>query len=102
MCYNNYMISTPKEELLKIGKKFKEIRLSQKLKRKTLALRSGMSESSLKRFELTGEISLDSLIKISNVLSIKNWIASILEEEHYESLDDILKSKKKIKKRGII
>lgn len=96
------MINTPKEDLEKIGKKFKEIRLTHKLKRKTLALRSGMSESSLKRFEVTGEISLDSLVKISNVLNVKNWITSILEEEHFESLDAIVKSKKATKKRGVI
>jgi transcriptional regulator with XRE-family HTH domain len=96
------MISTPKEDLISIGKKFKEIRLSQRLMRKTLALRSGMSESSLKRFEVTGEISLDSLVKISNVLNVKSWISSILAEEHFESINDIVKSKKKIKKRGVI
>ena len=96
------MINTPKDDLEKISKKFKEMRLSQKLTRKTLALRAGMSESSLKRFEVTGEISLDSLVKISNVLSIKNWITCILEEEHFESLDSIVKFKNKIKKRGVI
>lgn len=96
------MISTPKNDLEKIGKKFKEIRLSQKLKRKTLALKSGMSESSLKRFEVTGEISLNSLIKISHVLNVTNWFNSILQEEHFESLDDVIKEKNKTKKRGVI
>lgn len=96
------MVNTPKEDLNKIGQKFKEIRLSQNLKRSTLALKSGVSESSLKRFERTGEISLDSLIKISNVLNMKNWISCILEEEHFESLDGMMNLKKKTKKRGVI
>ena len=96
------MINTPKDDLEKISKKFKEMRLSQNLTRKTLALRAGMSESSLKRFEVTGEISLDSLVKISNVLNLKNWINCILEEEHFDSLDSIVKLKNKIKKRGVI
>jgi transcriptional regulator with XRE-family HTH domain len=96
------MINTPKENLEKIGKKFKEMRLAQNLKRKTLALRSGVSESSLKRFELTGEISLDSLINISNVLNMNNWITSILEEEHFESLEAVMKVKNKMKRRGVI
>jgi hypothetical protein len=67
-----------------------------------LALKSGVSESSLKRFEVTGEISLDSLVKISNVLNIKNWINSIFEEEHFSSLDAVITSKNKLKKRGTI
>ena len=96
------MFNTPKEDLEKIGKKFKEMRLAQNLKRKTLALKSGMSESSLKRFEQTGEISLESLIKISNVLEVKSWVTSILEEEKFESLEAIMNLKKKTKKRGVI
>lgn len=97
------IIDTPKDDLLKIAKKFKEIRLDQNLKRKTLAIKSGVSESSLKRFEVTGEISLNSLVKISNVLNVRNWIASILEENYYESLEAIIdKQKRKKKKRGVI
>jgi transcriptional regulator with XRE-family HTH domain len=52
-------MDTPKETLQKIGKKLKKIRLSQNYKRQTIAIKSGVSESSLKRFESTGEISLD-------------------------------------------
>jgi len=96
------MLNTPKEDREKIGKKFKEIRLAQNLKRETVALRAGVSESSLKRFELSGEISLESLIKISNVLNMRNWIQSIFEEEHFASLDEIMNAKKKPKKRGTI
>jgi transcriptional regulator with XRE-family HTH domain len=94
-------MDTPKETLQKIGKKLKEIRLSQNYKRQTIAIKSGVSESSLKRFESTGEISLDSLIKISTSLGITNWINSILAEEYIESLDALIKSKKVLKKRGV-
>jgi transcriptional regulator with XRE-family HTH domain len=48
----------PKYELLQIGQKFKEIRLALNMKRLTLALKSGVSESTIKRFESSGEISL--------------------------------------------
>lgn len=96
------MLNTPKEDREKIGKKFKEIRLAQNLKRETLALRAGVSESSLKRFELSGEISLESFIKISNVLNVRSWIQSVFEEEYFTSLDEIMTAKKKTKKRGTI
>lgn len=96
------MMNTPKEDREKIGKKFKEIRLAQNLKRETLALRAGVSESSLKRFELSGEVSLESFIKISNVLNVRSWIQSVFEEEHFTSLDEIMNARKKTKKRGTI
>ena len=94
------MQSTLKETLEKLGQKFKELRLAKNLKRQTLALNSGMSESSLKRFETNGEISLESLLKLSNALDINSWIQSIMNEEHIHSIDQLIKQKSKSKKRG--
>jgi len=96
------MLNTHKENIEKIGLKFKELRLLKGYKRKTLSEKTGVSESSIKRFELTGEISLDSLLKISNVLNITNWLTCILEEEHFSSIDEIVKTKNKTKQRGTI
>jgi len=98
----NFMQNTLKETLEQLGQKFKELRLAKNLKRQTLALNSGMSESSLKRFETSGEISLESLLKISNVLDVKSWIHSIMNEEHIHSIDQLIKQKIKSKKRGLL
>lgn len=42
----------------------KKRRLSKNLSRKTLAENSGVSESTIKRFELTGVVTLEALILI--------------------------------------
>lgn len=51
-----------------ISKRARERRLAGNLSRKTLSARSGVPESTIKRFETEGEASLDALLKISLAL----------------------------------
>lgn len=46
----------------------KALRLLRGWKRTTLAERSGVSAASLKRFETTGQVSLESLLKLAHAL----------------------------------
>lgn len=53
---------------IQIAKRAKERRLAENLSRKTLSARSGVPESTIKRFETEAEASLDALLKISLAL----------------------------------
>lgn len=66
-----------KKSSQKIAKAVKELRLSNNLSRKTLSLKSGVSDASIKRFELEGEISFSSLLKIVSALNCLNNFESI-------------------------
>lgn len=63
-------ISTPTQQsvLAALTERVKERRKELKLTQKTLALRSGVSYASVRRFEQTGDISLASLLKIAGAL----------------------------------
>jgi transcriptional regulator with XRE-family HTH domain len=94
-------LQTTEELLLKIGLKFKQVRLAQGLKRSSLAKLSNVSESSIKRFETIGEISLSSFLKISHVLSQSQWIDQILSAEILTSLSQLdLQTNQLKNKRG--
>jgi len=62
------MLKSPQEIMQEIAKRAKAKRLEQNLTQEGLALRSGVSLGSIKRFERTGEISLKSLIDIALAL----------------------------------
>jgi transcriptional regulator with XRE-family HTH domain len=66
----------------------KEMNLSQEI----LAARSGVSFGSVKRFERTGQISLESLLKLAVALNALKDFDAIFAEALQEgrSLDDIL------------
>ena len=59
---------TPSEVSLELAKRLKEIRRQLKLSQADLAERSGVSLGSLKRFESSGRISLESLLKLAHLL----------------------------------
>ena len=59
---------TPREMALHIAEQAQAKRLSLNLSQKTLSQRSGVSLGVLKKFEQTGKISLESLLKLAWVL----------------------------------
>jgi transcriptional regulator with XRE-family HTH domain len=97
----NFFLITPKEAAEHIAKAAKVKRLSLNLSQKSLSERSGVSFSVLKKFENTGKISLESLLKLALTLDSINDFTNLFPEtplENLHSIDDILKDKSR--KRG--
>lgn len=66
----NYSINkTPSQVQLSLAKRFREIRKSKKLSQNELANKSGVSYGSIRRFEYTGQISLESLLKLAHLFN---------------------------------
>ncbi len=101
----NINISTPASVMENLKVKYQQKRLFKNLTQDGLSSRSGVSLGSLKRFETTGYISLESLLKISSVLECLDDFSAValpvVKEIH--SIDDIINTKIiKTKKRGTI
>lgn len=96
-------ISTPKSIMQNLKDKFKQKRLSLNLTQEGLSNKSGVSLGSIKRFEKSGEISFESLLKVALVLNCLDDFKNIAnkKDEQYETMDDLLKIKP-LKKRGLI
>lgn len=94
-------IKTPYEMANTIARKARAKRLSFNLSQQTLSENAGVSYSSLKKFERTGQISLISLLKISLALDELEKFEHLFEkspEELPASIDDLLLDKSR--KRG--
>ena len=68
-----------------------------------MSARAGVPLSTLRKFEQKGVISLDSFLKILSVVGGLEEIVDALKlkEQHFKSIDEVLKSEEKpIKKRG--
>lgn len=96
-------IQTPSSMLETIKDNFKQQRLSLNLTQEGLSNKSGVSLGSIKRFETTGQISLESLLKVAFILDGLNDFQNIAikKEDNFKTMDELLKSKP-IKKRGVI
>ena len=63
---------TPLSTLIDIAKKVRALRKQMGYSQAELALRSGVSLGSIKRFERSGQISLESLVKMAHLLDRLN------------------------------
>lgn len=79
------LMKTPKDVNNDIVKRMRARRKEQKLSR-----RAGVSLGSLKRFEQTGNISLDSLIKIAFVLNCQEDFESLFAKKGYSSIQEVI------------
>lgn len=92
---------TPQELAQNIAKRAQERRLSLNLSQKNLAERAGVSLGSLKVFEQSGKISLDSLLKIALILDSLEEFTHLFKSISLDlprSLEDLLKNNQR--KRG--
>jgi len=69
----------PYDFLEDLARKHKLIRKQANITQSELAKRSGVSLGSIKRFELTGQISLESLLKLSYILNHLNDFEAIFK-----------------------
>lgn len=74
-----YLLKTNKDLQKEIAFRFKQKRLDKNLTQEGLSERSGISLGTLKRFENTGEISLQSLLKIALVLNVLDEFDNLLK-----------------------
>lgn len=84
-----------------IAVRLRELRLSENLSQEGLAQRAGISYGSLKRFERTGQISFESLLKLALILGVLEDFDLLFRDslKSKASLDDIIR-KPKLRKRG--
>jgi transcriptional regulator with XRE-family HTH domain len=76
-----------------LRQKFKTRRKQRGYTQSELSERSGVSLGSLKRFETTGQISLESLLKLAFVLECLGEFEKVCteEEESFQSIEEVLR-----------
>lgn len=79
---NTYSITKQPSAVLKeVAERHKKYRKNRKISQETLAERSGISLGSLKRFESTGQISFESLLRLAHFFGLLDHFSSLFEEK---------------------
>ena len=78
-----------------IAQKIVRLRKRKKITQKQLAARSGVSLGSLKRFEQSGEISLQSLTKIAIALDVENELEDLFNTVPFASIEEVINEQTK-------
>ena len=78
-----------------IAQKIVRLRKRKKITQKQLAARSGVSLGSLKRFEQSGEISLQSLTKIAIALDVEHELEDLFNNVPFASIEEVINEQTK-------
>lgn len=81
---------TPSLLMMGIAERVKERRLEKNWTQKMLATKAGVSFSSYRRFETSGEISIRSLVMIAFALDMTDQFDALFSGKSYQSIDDII------------
>ena len=85
-------IASPDEVRKKIADRFRLRRKERKLSRKKLSLLSGVSYASIRRFEETGNISLNSLLLLASKLDALSDFDALFAKKRPTNIDEVGKS----------
>ena len=98
----DFELKTTGEMAQILAKQVRELRLLNKWKRSTMAERSGVSDSSLRRFEQTAKISLENFLKLLSALGRLHEMDDLLHLPSAKSIDELETQKHKLPKRGSV
>lgn len=94
-------LRTPREMASELGQRIARLRLARDWKRATLAERSGVPEPTLKRFETTGQGSLETLLKLAQALDGLEQFEPLLALPQLRTIAEIeQRMASKTRKRG--
>ncbi len=89
-----YILDTPSDIAVKLAQKMKSIRKRRKITQKQLAARSNVSYATLRKYEKTGQISLESFIKISMELGLTDELNNLFSTPIYNSIEEVINEQK--------
>lgn len=92
--------STYKEVCLDIARRVKQRRLELNLTQAGLASRADVNVETYRKFERTGKISLENLVKIGFVFDAIDDFEQLFLQEQFQNLDELLGKKKSKRERG--
>ena len=73
-----------------IAERIVQLRKRKRITQKEIARRSGVSLGSVKRFEQSGEISLQSLTKIAIALGVDGELDTLFSEVPFASIEEVM------------
>ncbi|MCI6630785.1 MAG: helix-turn-helix transcriptional regulator [Lachnospiraceae bacterium] len=91
----NLFRKTWKEINTGIANRMVQLRKRKKISQKDLAARSGVSLGSLKRFEQSGEISLQSFTKLAIALEVEEELEALFSEVPFGSIEEVINGQTK-------
>ena len=89
------MVVASKQYIEHIAELMKKRRVAMELKQKEAAERAGISLGTLRKFEQTGEISLERFLKLCRIYRMDTQLMTFLEQRDWWALEEIKRAETK-------
>ncbi|MBR5348992.1 MAG: helix-turn-helix transcriptional regulator [Lachnospiraceae bacterium] len=86
----DYIWNTPTDVTKRLADRMRQTRKRKKITQKQLAARSNVSYASLRKFEETGQISLESFVKLAMELGLISEVNELFTQPVYSSIEEVL------------
>ncbi|MFH1761996.1 MAG: helix-turn-helix transcriptional regulator [bacterium] len=83
------MITASRQHIKRIADLLKKRRIALSLKQKQAAVRAGISLGTLRKFEQTGEVSLERFMKLCRIYRMDVQIMNAMEQRDWWALEEI-------------
>jgi transcriptional regulator with XRE-family HTH domain len=90
-------LTPPSDAALEIAKREKSLRKKIGLTQLQLSSRSGVSLGALRRFEQTGQISFESLIRLCRALDCESQLDGLFTKPAYRSIQEVIDDQQSVK-----
>ena len=87
---SNRFWDTPSDITKRLAERMKKVRKRNKISQEHLAARSNVSYSTLRKFERTGQISLESFVKLTMELGFASDLDEIFTKPVYNSIEEVI------------
>ena len=87
---NDYMPTSYLDTMSSLARRAQKLRILQKLTQQELALKSNVAISTLRRFEKTGNVSLENTLRIAFALNVEADFEQLFQSPKYFTLDEAL------------
>jgi transcriptional regulator with XRE-family HTH domain len=78
-----------------VGERASRLRIERKLRRADLAAATGISVSTIARFERTGQVAFDVVVKIAIALQAERELLKLFPTPEFASITDVLATNKR-------
>ncbi len=85
-----YILDAPSDIAVKLANRMRSVRKRRKITQKQLAARSNVSYATLRKFEKTGQISLESFIKLCMELGLTGELDNLFTTPVYNSIEEVI------------
>lgn len=97
----SFELLSPVEIAALLGRRLEALRLANGWRQATLAERTGVSVATIQRFESTGRITLENLLRLADGLGRARELASLFQPPPARSLDELEgRASRPLPKRG--